>query len=108
VVDAREHQRHSDHRRQRRLGHPLPAERPALPLRHRALNSGTLRAEIRTHADDDEKSATARVTATRIKLLSATRRGNDIKAILLIAAMAIEVLGTAVLGAEIYAAIATA
>jgi hypothetical protein len=72
------------------------------PLRHRALNLAALKDSLREHVADDEGTALIRVTSTRLGLLGATRQGNDLKAILCLAAMVAEVLGVALLGTTIY------
>jgi hypothetical protein len=71
------------------------------PLRHRAINLARLNESLREHAADDDGIALIRVTATRLGLLGTTRQGNDLKAILCLAAMVAEVLGVALLGATI-------
>jgi hypothetical protein len=72
------------------------------PLRHRAVNLAALKASLREHAADGEETALIRVTSTRLGLLRTTRQGNDLKAMLCLAAMLAEVLGVALLGTTIY------
>jgi len=76
------------------------------PLRHRAVNPAGLKATLREHAADPEETALIRVTSTRLGLLQTTRQGNDLKAILCLAAMLSEVIGVALLGATIFLVLA--
>jgi hypothetical protein len=71
------------------------------PLRHRAVNPLALKASLREHAADAEGTALIRVTSTRLGLLASIRKGNDLKAVVFLAAMVAEVLGVAFLGATI-------
>jgi len=71
------------------------------PLRHRAVNLAALKDSLREHATDDEGTALIRVTSTRLGLLGTIRQGNDLRAILCVAAMVAEVLGVALLGTTI-------
>jgi len=72
-----------------------------LPLRHRAINPPGMAQSMREHWADVEPTARARVTSTRARLLASTRVGNDLKAVFLLAAMTVEVLGLALLAATI-------
>lgn len=72
------------------------------PLRHRAVNPVALKERLRNQVNDDRRVALVRVTATRLGLLDTTRRGNNVKALLCIAAMVAEVLGVTLLGTTIY------
>jgi hypothetical protein len=71
------------------------------PLRHRAIDPSSMVRSMREHWADDEPTARARVTATRTRLLATTRSANDLKALVLLAAMTAEVLGTALVGATV-------
>ena len=71
------------------------------PLRHRAIDPTAMVRSMREHWTDDEQTARARVTATRTRLLATTRSANDLKALVLLAAMTAEVLGTALLGTTV-------
>lgn len=71
------------------------------PLRHQAIDSAALKESLREHAADDEGRAMIRVTSTRLGLLGTTREGNDLKAILCLAAIVAEVVGVALIGATI-------
>jgi hypothetical protein len=71
------------------------------PLRHRAINPPAMAQTMREHWEDDELTARARVTSTRARLLANARNANDIKALLLLAAIAAEVLGVGLLAATL-------
>lgn len=71
------------------------------PLRHRAINPPAMARTMREHWMDDEATAQARVTSTRARLLATARGANDLKALLLLAAMTAEVLGVALLAATL-------
>jgi hypothetical protein len=71
------------------------------PLRHKAVSPATVKKEIREHEHDDRKTALVWVTATRINLLDATRRSNNLKALLFMAAMIAEIAGIAALGSAV-------
>jgi hypothetical protein len=71
------------------------------PLRHRAINPPAMVRTMRERWADEEATARARVTSTRARLLANTRSANDLKALLLLAAMTAEVLGVALLAATV-------
>ncbi|HEU5472707.1 MAG TPA: hypothetical protein VFV67_18830 [Actinophytocola sp.] len=71
------------------------------PLRHRAINAAAMVQTMREHWADHESTARARVTSTTARLLATARSANDLKALLLLAAMSAEVLGVALLAATL-------
>jgi len=71
------------------------------PMRHRAVNPHGMAETMRGHWTDDDATARARVTSTRVRLLASLRETNDRRAVVLLGAMAAEVLGVALLVATV-------
>jgi hypothetical protein len=71
------------------------------PMRHRTINPPAMAETMREHWADDDATARARVTSTRARLLESLRDRNDRRALVVLGALAAEVLGVALIAAAV-------
>ena len=72
-----------------------------LPRSYEGVTVAALRGAVKDRWDDSEEVASQMVALTRLKTLASAKKNNDAKGIALVAAMCLEILAVALVGAAV-------